>query len=176
MASEWDRPLIRGWAVAAQRQDNKRWANALMFGCEGIIEGRYAVSSLLGTLEPVQREQFVLSMLERPIRIGEYQRFNFEATVLRECKHVWSDSFARELRRHFVKHIRADQTSTQPQLVLHRTMRQMANYFPPALLEESRAELEPLGATYKRWQSSIIGFLRVLQIRAEMHRSLGEML
>ena len=174
LASEWDRPLIRGWSVAAQRQNNKVWAEALLFGCSGIVDGRYGVSSLLGTLAPDKQEQFVLELLETPNSLPEFQRYSAEAAVLRECKHSWSDPFARQMIRHFKKLIRTDQTSVQPQLVLHRTLRQIANFFPPSLYDESRAELEPLGPTYKRWQASIQGFLRVLEIRTEMQAALME--
>ncbi|MCB0031854.1 MAG: hypothetical protein KDE28_28280, partial [Anaerolineales bacterium] len=56
-----------------------------------------------------------------------------------------------------------------PQLNLQRTLRQMAYYFPPALLPECQQQLQPLVAGQKRWQGPVNGFLRILETRASLY-------
>ncbi|MCA9983194.1 MAG: hypothetical protein KDE59_02825 [Anaerolineales bacterium] len=169
LASELDVSLIRGWATAAERQENLAWAEALLFGCPEIVEGRYASASLLQILSPAGREQLTLFYVGQPDDGPAIKRYGRETTALRECKHSWSEPFARRILERFGSYLSDSQQDGLPQLNLQRTLRQMAYHFPPALLPECQQRLLPLVAGQKRWQGPVNGFLRILETRASLY-------
>ena len=123
LASRWPRTLTRGFALAAERQGNVAWAEALL-----IADG-YGVNTLrLVPILPPDEFEALIRVLGQPA-----QPLNKDALlvkVLRKWPHPWSIDITRVWLTHVAEFIRQDQDSKTPDPTLRLTFKQFAKSCP----------------------------------------------
>ncbi|HAA32180.1 MAG TPA: hypothetical protein DCE56_36380 [Cyanobacteria bacterium UBA8553] len=170
--SEWDRTLIDGWAVAALRQQNVEWVEALL-SVHGNFNG-YLVPSdklsqgLIGILSPEQRNAFFLRLLQSSSAPFDSKHPAF--LLVCQYRYPWSV----ELSRAVIEGIQRYLTSTKNSYdwSLQSAFKDFACYIAPSLAPELLATLPAMVVEQSGWASywrdAIDEFLSLLNFRSEM--------
>ncbi len=169
--SEWDRTLIEGWAVAAIRQQNPDWAEALL-SVQGNFNGYLVaqdklIHGLIGVLPPERRDAFFLKLLQSSSALdSKHPAFS----LLYHYRYPWSA----ELSRAVIDGVRRYLSNTKNPYdwSLCSALKDFACYVTPSLIPELSASLaavvpkESSWASY--WAEAIDEFLALLNFRQDM--------
>jgi hypothetical protein len=174
--SEWDRTLVEGWAVAALRQQNADWAEALL-SVHGNFNGYLCsqdklIEGLIGVLSPEQRDAFFLKLL--PSKSAPFDSTHPAFSLLSHYRYPWSEKLSRVvaagIQRYFTN------TKNSYDWSLRSALKDFAGYIAPSLVSELSATLpaavpqESSWASY--WAEAIDEFLALLHFRQEMLKEL----
>jgi hypothetical protein len=160
--TEWERPLLEGWADAASRHRNIRWG-------EAILDVRTAPDAvMLGLVQALpaeRREALVFRLLES--RDGRLRGDHPALLVLDECSHQWSADLTRAVLRGVRGRI-LEAAGYYPDWQLRNVLKAYALYVPPSLLQEAESGWPVDAKEWPAWETAINDFLRVLQFRHDM--------
>jgi hypothetical protein len=158
--------IVQSWAVAAGRQRDAAWAEALL-GAAPLATR--LVEELLEALPPWRREALALDLLVRApaARPGRLPL----AAVLRHCPAPWSERLGRAVLAYLAR------LATGPgpgRWDPPQTLSELARAMPAGLAGEAAAVLGPArdGAT-RSWVAGIDRFLDVLHLRSEMRKEIA---
>lgn len=168
--SEWDRTLIEGWAVAALRQQNADWAEALLpvhgsFNSYLVTQDKL-IQGLIGVFPPDRRDAFILKLLQASTAPLDSKHAAFP--FLCHYRYPWgaelSCAVIAGLRRYF--------TNTNYDWSLNSALKDFACYLTPSLIPElsaSLAAVEPKETSWASyWAEAIDELLAFLNFRLEM--------
>ncbi|MBN1890505.1 MAG: hypothetical protein JW850_21105 [Thermoflexales bacterium] len=163
---EWRSPLLEGWALAAQRQRQSDWIEALLWA---MLDTKEAVDMprLFGALTPGRREAFVLSLLYADPSLESTQPVYW---LLPACRHPWSKNlsavFLDSLYRYLEKHNVGQAWRLKAFLV------EIAHTIDPALSGEVVARLAKPARDYGYVAQALDEFLSIVQFRHDMLEAL----
>ncbi|MEW6492491.1 MAG: DUF5691 domain-containing protein [Cyanobacteriota bacterium] len=174
--SEWDRTLVEGWAVAALRQKNADWAEALLavYGSFNsyLVSQDKLIQGLIGILPPERREDFFLKLWHSSSAPFDSKHPAFP--LLCQYRYPWNVELSRVviegIRRYLANHKNSYDWS------LRLALKDFACYIAPSLVSEVSASLsavvsqESSGASF--WAEAIDEFLALLHFRQEMLKEL----
>jgi hypothetical protein len=171
---EWEAVLLEGWALAATRQQNVVWLEALLnrwiakdavsrtvllpeLGLEALIDGL-----------PANRRSAVLAGFLQSGRGGIADSLTI--WLLRHSREAWSMDLGETVLEQLEAQL-SDHPAT-PNLAweLRSALREFAQFMPTALTERAM-ELKAQLSSESSWQQSVEDFLTLLQFRAEMEQS-----
>ncbi len=170
--SELDRTLVDGWAVAALRQQNVEWAEALL-SVHGNFQGYLItqdklIQGLIGILPPERRNAFFLKLLQSSSAPFDSKHPAF--LLLCHYRYPWSPELSCaviEGIRHYLSN-----TKNSYDWSLQSAFKDFACYITPSLVPELSASLPAMvqeqsgWASY--WRDAIEEFLALLNFRLEM--------
>ncbi len=164
---EWRSVLIEGFALAAMRQHNAAWGEALV----AVRKGNSRREQLLGLLPPARLEAVLLGELREGENKGKAIEDAFG--LLDRIPRPWSEALGREL----VQQVRArvaDPNSRQRVYWIEYRLQNIAISLPRTLLAEALQGWPPPEAVPEGWQRSLETFWRILQDRLEMYQEIEE--
>lgn len=159
-------PLIRGWVIAARRQQNAAWSDALLFGTDIAIATTQSLD-LIPLLPPDRQEAFTLHLLEAQQTVKTLNREHPINIALKKISGQWSQSLARAVLVRLVEDVTNDNSGSLLDWKFREAVRQFAYYFPTDLLEEATAALKPV-AKSRVWEMRVQEFLDIVQFRRNM--------
>ena len=177
--SEWDRTLVDGWAVAALRQQNPDWAEALLPLHDTfhgyLVAPDKLIRGLIGVLPPERREAFFLKPLQSNSKPFDSKHPAF--SLLCHCCYLWSPA----LTRAAIKSIQRYLTNIENPYdwVLRSALTTFAYFMNPSVAPELSASFsaripESIQRSYF-WAEAIDEFLALLNFRHEMLQELSEL-
>ena len=159
-------PFIRGWGLAARRQQNAEWCEALLFGSSLEI-ATYQSLDMLPVLPPDRQEAYVLHLLATQPGIKTAPREHPVTAALKKLTNPWSIPLARAVLERLVQDIGGSGKGSVSDWKFREAVRQFAYTFPTDLLEEATTTLKP--TTQSRvWEIRIQEFLDIVQFRRNM--------
>ncbi|HEY9665920.1 MAG TPA: DUF5691 domain-containing protein [Coleofasciculaceae cyanobacterium] len=170
--SEWDRTLIEGWAVAALRQQNPEWAEALLL-VHGSFNGYLVaqdklIHGLIGILPPERRDAFFLKLLQSNNAPFDSKHPAF--SLLYNHRYAWSAELTRAVFEGVERYL--SNTKNYYDWSLCSALKDFACYAAHSLLPElsvSLAAAVPKESGWaSHWEEAIDEFLAVLNFRQEM--------
>lgn len=164
-------PLMRGWSIAASRQRNADWCEALLFGSDPDIATSQSLD-MLPILPPDRQEAYVLHLLATQPSIKAAQREHPTILALKKLTSPWSHPFARAVLERLVQEIASDTGGSTLDWKFREAVRQFAYTFPPDLLEEAATTLKP-AAKSRVWETRVQEFLEIIQFRRNMLQVIG---
>jgi hypothetical protein len=170
--SECDRTLIDGWAVAALRQQNIDWAEALL-PVHGNFNGYLVpqeklIQGLIGILPPERRDAFFLKLLQSSSAPFDSKHPAF--WLLCHYRYPWGAELTRVVMKGVQRYL--IDTKNPYEWSLRSALNDFACYLAPSQIPELSASLaavvvkESSWASY--WAETIDEFLAVLNFRQEM--------
>ncbi|MBE9127673.1 MULTISPECIES: DUF5691 domain-containing protein [unclassified Coleofasciculus] len=166
--SEWDRTLVEGWAVAALRQQNPDWAEALLSTSSNfndyLVSQDTLIRGLLGILSPERRNAFLLERLQSSRTPLDRTHPTFY--LLYHCCYPWNA----ELTRAVIEGVQGNFTSTvnSYEWLLRSPLKHFACYMNLSLVPEISASLTAIAENKTQWSEVIDEFLAFLSFRQEM--------
>lgn len=172
--AKWQRALIQGLALAAERQQNNTWALALLHHNDFTSTANRAVTKLVAVLSPAEREQLALQMTQTYGTTDKLQRHHPFIIVLEYSDHVWSAELTRafvHLLHHEIKH--SETNSNPPDQMFRKLLHDFACRIPPTLVGEVEQQLQPVALHNIVWRPLVAELIATLRFRQEMQRELG---
>jgi hypothetical protein len=167
---EWEAVLLDGWALAAKRQQNAVWSEALLnVWTTGKAFTRTVALSELGIealwdMIPPDRQNFFL------INLLESGRGDIDQSVtiwlLRQNRHEWSVELAQLVLDRLNAHLAQPSIPTNFTWELRTALKEFACFIPVSLLTEVTTLQTAIQHTY--WVESMEALLTLLQFRQEM--------
>ena len=166
--NQWALVLLEGWSLAAQRQQNANWAEALLRACLTRLAdiSLEQLEQLLAVLPPERGEAFVLEQLHahrHPLQ-GDHPAL----ALLSLYRRPWSKSFSRAVLHQISRQIARSNQNADWQL--RALLREFARYMDPALAPIASDQLTRSGQPADAWKQAIDRFLHTLTFRYEMLR------
>lgn len=164
-------PFIRGWGIAARRQQNAAWCEALLFGSDLDIATTQSLD-MLPVLPPDRQEAYMLHLLTTQPGIKGVQREHPVVLALKKLTSPWSAVLARAVLARLAQDISDTGSGSLVDWKFREAVRQFAYAFPPDLLEEADATFKP-NAKSRVWEIRIQEFLEIVQFRRNMLQVIG---
>jgi hypothetical protein len=161
VTSRWPQTLLRGFALAAERQRQTAWAEALL------THDNYGVSTIrLVAGLPVERFERVVSQVSQ--QGGPLHKDSLLFKVLSRRAQPWSEAVAHVWLKHLAAYLRQDTASATPEATLRTKFRQFARQCPPHLGQVIGQTLLPLTANGSVWHGPLQELLILLKFRQGM--------
>lgn len=159
-------PFIRGWGIAARRQQNAEWCEALLFGSDLDIATAQSLD-MLPILPPDRQEAYVLHLLATQPSLKAAPREHPAIAALKKLTNPWSIPLARAVLERLAQEVGSSGNGSVGDWKFREAVRQFAYAFPTSLLEEATTTLNP--TTQSRvWEIRLQEFLEIVQFRRNM--------
>ncbi|HET7091694.1 MAG TPA: DUF5691 domain-containing protein [Anaerolineae bacterium] len=156
---EWRMMLLQGWAVAAMRQRDTEWIEALLADFLAHNELAQAQPAFEG-LDDSRKEAFVLSLLHSNPSLQPMQlAYHF----LLRCRHPWSVALSRAVLDSLQRH--TSNGDIGPQFGWSPFLLEVARYMNPELIAEAESRLHEAAVS---GIDAIDNFLNLLRFRYDM--------
>ncbi len=170
--SEWDRTLIDAWVVAALRQKNPDWAEALLSmhtNFNGyLVKKEQSIHGLINALSTKQQNTFFLNLIQSNKTVFDNQSPAF--SLLRHYRYPWTTEFTMAIINSLAYHL--NNTTNPYDWALRSAFKDFACYIPVAILPElsvSLPNIVPNNPTWGYfWKEAIDEFIILLNFRIEM--------
>lgn len=170
--SEWDRTLVDAWVVAALRQKNPDWAEALLSihsNFNGyLVTHDKSIQGLINALPSQRQNTFFIKLIQENKTVFDSQNPAF--SLLRHYRYPWSTEFTMALIKNLAYHL--NNTKNPYDWALRSTFKDFACYIPVSILPELSVSLHkivPNNPTWGYfWKEAIDEFLVLLNFRIEM--------
>lgn len=160
LTSRWPATLIRGFALAAERQNNVEWAMALL------TYDNYSVNTIrLVDILPPDQFQTLVAQLDAATTL--LNKDSSLLKVIRRWPQPWPEPVARRWLAQMVRFIEHDNQMT-PDGILRGIVRQFARACPVDLTDLVVQTLAPVIANNPVWQSPLQDVVTILKFRAVM--------
>lgn len=163
--NEWRSVLIEGFSLAALRQRNAAWGEALV----GARKGNSRREQLLGLLPPDRLEALLLGEL----RAGGDKAVEDAFGLLDRIPRPWSETLGRDVVQQVRAQVAGPNGSQRVYWIEYR-LQNIAISLPRTLLAEALQGWPPADAVPEVWQRSLETFCRILQDRLEMYQEIEE--
>jgi hypothetical protein len=159
--------LMEGWSLAAQRQRQPDWIEALLWA---LIDKKESVDMprLFGGLAPDRQEAFVLSILYANPSLESDQPVHW---FLPSCRHLWSEELSRVVLDSVYQHL--EKQNLKYLWKLKSLLIGIARYINPALTAGIVARLAQMAKDNNYLAQTIDEFLGILQFRKDMLEAVG---
>ncbi|NET33215.1 MAG: hypothetical protein F6K19_14545 [Cyanothece sp. SIO1E1] len=165
---EWRDLLLRGWGLAAQRQHNAVWADALLSQFDRPQFDQVPFAELLALLTAERREQLLRAKLP-PKQAQDEALTNWLQQVAQSLQ-PWSLVFSQLILEQLLRLLR---TSKNHNYTLSYAVKNMALTLHPELAPAMVAAIAnlPEEKYIAYWQNTLDEVLRQLSFRQEMHQA-----
>lgn len=160
LASAWPRSMIRGFALAAARQHNAEWAQALMIG------DNYSTDTIrLGSILPLSDiERMILKMDHEPLLLDN----SVVMRLLYQRNSLWSINIAQRWIDLLAQYISQSDDLKPPGATLRVVIKKFGQYCPVELTDKAASVLMPISKHETVWQSTIQEAIAMLRFRQAM--------
>ncbi|NJO80187.1 MAG: hypothetical protein HC827_17870 [Cyanobacteria bacterium RM1_2_2] len=171
---EWEAVLLEGWALAATRQQNAVWLEALL--ARWIAKGTVARTVLLPELGlealldglPADRQSAVLTGFLQSGQGGIADSLTI--WLLRHSREAWSIDLGEMVLEQLEVHFGDHPAPTNLAWELRSALKEFARFMPVSLTGRA-VELQARLSHESAWRQSVEEFLSLLQFRTEMEQS-----
>lgn len=173
---DWQMVLLDGFALAAKRQTNNVWMEAIFkLYFTGQVSIRDAalieisVEDLFKTLAPDRQDALLIDLLQVP-----YRSINDSLTIwlLRYSSQQWSLDLAHLVLNRLESHLNEIKTFSNSDWELRATLKEFARFLPVSLISEVIRLRERL-ANDSPWVNSMNDQIALLEFRKEMAQAFG---
>lgn len=172
----WEAVLLDGWALAAKRQQNSEWIEALL---NQWITGKNAVRTTAVPDLSIENLWYVLSCDRQDAFLRHFLESGQGAIgdsltiwLLRHSRQVWSLELAQMILDRLATHLPKNGTPNHWIWELSSALKEFACFMPVSLLANAAALRTQL-AEKSPWIHSVEEFLTLLQFREEMMQAFG---
>ncbi|MBM0745427.1 hypothetical protein JOY44_28805 (plasmid) [Phormidium sp. CLA17] len=173
---DWQMVLLNGFALAAKRQTNKVWLEAIFklyftdqvsISDAALIE--ISVEDLFKTLAPDRRDALLIDLFQ-----VFHRKINDSLTIwlLRSSAKLWSFDLARLVLDGLEEHLDHTKTSSNSDWELRSALQEFARFIPVSLTSEVVRLRESL-ANDSHWINSMNDLIALLAFRKEMVQAFG---
>ncbi|MCP2729926.1 DUF5691 domain-containing protein [Limnofasciculus baicalensis] len=170
--SEWDRTLVDAWVVAALRQKNPDWAEALLSihtNFNGyLVNNDISIRGLINSLSTQRRDTFFIKLIQENKTVFDSQNPAF--SLLRHYRYPWSTEFTMAIIKSLKYHL--NNTKNPYDWTLQSAFKDFACYIPLSIVPElslSLPNIVPNNPSWGYfWKEAIDELIVLLNFRTEM--------
>lgn len=167
--TKWQRSLMRGFATAAERQQNAEWAAAILRQNNLTTATNKTIIKLVRILPPPEREQLALSMLEGYGSQEKLHRHHPFIMILEHCDHEWSETLTWKLIEQLKQNLHStDTANNRPEQMFQKLLRDFIMHIPPHMTPTVEQQLMPIAQKDIAWRPIVSELVSTLKFRQEM--------
>ncbi len=167
--TKWQRSLMRGFATAAERQQNAAWAAAILQQNNLTTATNKTIIKLVRVLPPQEREQLALNMLAGYGPQETLHRHHPFIMILEHCDHEWSETLTWALLDQLKQNLSStDKSTNRPEQMFQKLLREFIMHIPPHMAPTVEQQLMPIGQQDIAWRPIISELVSTLKFRQEM--------
>lgn len=166
---QWEAILLDGWALAAKRQQNAEWVEALLLteitgeaSLRIVAVPELGLEAFLDALSPEQQNAVLMNCLQSSRgAIGD----TFTLRLMRHSRNPWSLELAQLVLEHLETHL--CQQAQNLAWGLRTALREIAHFIPVSLIPQA-TKLRTSLPSESIWAQSVDGFLALLHFRQQI--------